>query len=55
MLLDPFAPGIGVDWIIVQLDACANFQVDIFVTQTIDFIKVDSGVIPIVIGKSNVA
>ena len=55
MLLDPFSPGFRVDWIIVQLDAGANFQIDIFVTQTVDFIKIDSGVIPIVIGESNVA
>ena len=55
MLLDPFSPGFRGDWIIVQLDAGANFQIDIFVTQTIDFIKIDSGVIPIVIGESNVA
>src|SRR6266513_860122 len=55
MLLDPFSPRRRVYWIVVQLDARANFEIEIFLAQTIDFIENDSGVITIVIGESDVA
>jgi hypothetical protein len=55
MILDPFSAGGGVNGIIVELNASADSQVGISVPQTIDFIEVDSSVITIVIGKSDVA
>ena len=55
MLLDPFSPSRRVYGIVVQLDARANFEIAIFFAQTIDFIEIDSGVITIVIGESDVA
>jgi len=54
MLLDPFSAGGRVNGIIIELNADADSQIGIFLSQTIDFIEIDSSVIPIVIGKSDV-
>ena len=43
-----------VDWVVIELDACANSQIGISLPQTIDFIEVDSGMITIVICESDV-
>jgi hypothetical protein len=43
-----------VNGIIIELNAGADSQIGISFPQTIDLIEIDSGVITIVIGKSNV-
>jgi hypothetical protein len=55
ILFDPFASSCGVDRIVVQLNAGANFYIGIFLAQPIDFIEIDSGVITVMISESNVA
>src|SRR5436189_5980294 len=54
MLFNPFSAGRRVNGIVVELNASADSQIGISLPQTIDFIKVDSGVIAIVIGKGYV-
>jgi hypothetical protein len=54
MLLDPFSASRRVSGIVIELNASAESQVGISLPQTIDFIEVDSGVITIVISKSDV-
>ena len=41
-------------WIVIQLDSRANAQIGISFPQPIDFIKIDSGVVTIVIGESDI-
>jgi hypothetical protein len=40
--------------IIIELNARADSQIGVSLAQTIDLIEIDSGVITIVIGKSNI-
>ena len=40
--------------IVIQFDPGADFQIGISFSQATDFIKIDSGVVPIVIGESDV-
>jgi hypothetical protein len=54
MLLNPFSAGRRVNGIVIELNASAESQIGISFPQMIDFIEVDSGVITIVIGKSDV-
>jgi hypothetical protein len=54
MLLNPFSAGRRVNGIVIQFNASADSQIGISLAQVIDFIEVDSGVITIVIGKSDV-
>src|SRR6266481_5931623 len=54
MLLNPVSAGRRVNGIIVELNAGADSQIRVFFPQTIDLIEIDSGVITIVIGKSNI-
>src|SRR5438094_7585691 len=54
MLLNPVSASRRVDWVVIELDACANSQIGISFPQTIDFIEVDSGMITIVICESDV-
>src|SRR5439155_23600982 len=54
MLFNPFSAGRRVNGSVVELNATADSQIGISLPQTIDFIKVDSGVIAIVIGKGYV-
>jgi hypothetical protein len=42
------------DGIVIQLDARADLQIGILFPQPIDFIKIDSGVVTIVIGESDI-
>ena len=42
------------DGIVIQLDPRADLQIGISFTQSIDFIKIDSGVVTIVIGESDI-
>jgi hypothetical protein len=54
MLLNPIPSGPRVNGIVVELDPGADSQIGISFPQTIDFIEADSGVIAIVIGKSDI-
>jgi hypothetical protein len=54
MLLDPFPAGRGGFRIVIQLEAGANPDIGIRRAQLFDFIKIDPGVITIVIGESDV-
>src|SRR5205809_167875 len=54
MLLNPVSASRRVNGIVVELDASANSKIGVSYTQTIDLIEIDSGVITIVIGKSNI-
>jgi hypothetical protein len=54
MLLNPFSPGRRMNGIVIELNAGAESQIRISLSQMIDFIEVDSGVITIVVGKSDV-
>src|SRR5882724_3808713 len=54
MLLNPFSAGFRVNGIVIELNASADSQMRISLTQTIDFIEVDARVITIMIGKSDV-
>ena len=54
MFFDPFSAGRRVDGIVIELDASADSQIGISLPQTIDFIKIDSGVVTIVIGEGDV-
>src|SRR5262249_59665919 len=51
MLLNPFAAGSRVIGIVIELAASADVEIGISLSQTSDFIEVDSSVITIVIGK----
>jgi hypothetical protein len=42
------------DGIVIQLDPGADPQIGISFPQAIDFIKVDSGVVAVVIGESDI-
>jgi hypothetical protein len=42
------------DGIVIQLDSGADLQIGISFTQPIDFIKIDSGVITVVISESDI-
>src|SRR5438094_10526346 len=55
MFLNPLSASGGVNRIVIELDSRPDSQIGISFTQTIDFIEVDSGVITIMIGKSDVA
>src|SRR5438477_7312376 len=55
MFLNPLSASGGVNRIVIELDSRPDSQIGISFTQTIDFIEVDSGVITIMIGESDVA
>src|SRR5206468_6321660 len=55
MSLNPFPAGSRVNWIVIELNSGADFEIGISFPQTINFIKIDSGVITIVIGEGDVA
>jgi hypothetical protein len=54
MLLNPVSAGRRVNGIIIELNAGADSQIGVSLPQTIDLIEINSGVITIVIGKSNI-
>src|SRR5947208_14187702 len=54
MLLNPVSASRRVDWVVIELDDRANAQIRISFPQPIDFIEVDSCVITVVIGESDV-
>ena len=54
MLLNPVAARRRMNRVVIELDAGADSQIGIFVAQLINFVEIDSAVVPIVIGKSNV-
>jgi hypothetical protein len=54
MLLNPVSACRRVDGIIVELNAGADSQIGVSLPQAIDLIEIDSGVITIVIGKSDI-
>ena len=54
MLFDPFAAGGGMDWIVVQFDTSADSQIGISFPQAIDFTKIDSGVVTIMIREGDI-
>src|SRR5687768_2072896 len=54
MLLDPPAASHGVDGIVVELDAGANFHVGVRGPQFVNYIEIDSFVVTIVISEGDV-
>ena len=54
MLLNPVAARCRMNRVVIELDTGADSQIGIFFAQPIDFIEIDSLVVPVVIGKSNV-
>jgi hypothetical protein len=54
MLLNPVSASRGVNGIVIELNAGADSQIGVSLPQTIDLIEIDSGVITIVIRKSNI-
>jgi hypothetical protein len=54
ILLDPFSPNRAGFWIVVELNAGTNFYVRISFPQPIEFVEIDSGMITVVIGESEI-
>jgi hypothetical protein len=54
VFLDPLPTSGGTFRIVIQLEASTNFHIGICVAQFIDFVEIDSFVIPVVIGKGDV-
>jgi hypothetical protein len=54
IFFDPFAASRRMDGIVIQLDPRADPQIGISFPQPIDFIKIDSGVVTIVIGERDI-
>src|SRR5207247_949393 len=54
MLLNPVSASRRVNGIIIELNAGADSQIGVSFPQTIDLIEIDSGVVTIVIGESNI-
>jgi hypothetical protein len=42
------------DGVVIQFDPCAHPQIGISFPQPIDFVEIDSGVVTIVIGESDI-
>src|ERR1700730_15629981 len=55
IFLHPLATRRGSFRIVIQLDACTDFHIRIFLAQLVDLIEIDAGVMTIVIGKRDIA